>query len=78
MKLAAGGGYGEVSSWQKRTTSEMLDSIYRQWSAGELYVLMVSNVQLHIFMKTYNQAIQSRLREMIEPVLVKGDDRRQA
>jgi DNA replication protein DnaC len=72
-----GGGYGEVSSWQKRTTSEMLDSIYRQWSAGELYVLMVSNVQLHIFMKTYNQAIQSRLREMIEPVLVKGDDRRQ-
>ena len=71
-----GGGYGKVSDWVKRTTSEMLDSIYRQWSSGDLYVLMISNVQLHVFMRTYNEALQSRLREMVEPILINGEDRR--
>ena len=71
-----GGGYGKVTDWQKRTTSEMLDSIYRQWSSGSLYVLFISNVPLDTFMKTYNRALQSRLQEMIEPVFIDQKDKR--
>jgi DNA replication protein DnaC len=71
-----GGGYGRVTDWEKKTTSEMLDNIYRKWSAGELYVLFISNVPLETFMRTYNQALQSRLQEMIKPVFINMTDKR--
>lgn len=71
-----GGGYGRVTDWEKKTTSEMLDNIYRKWSAGELYVLFISNVPLETFMKTYNKALQSRLQEMIKPVFINMTDKR--
>lgn len=72
-----GGGYGKVTDWQKRTTSEMLDNIYRQWASGELYVLFISNVPLDTFQRTYNKAIQSRLQEMLKPVFIDQTDKRQ-
>jgi len=38
--------------------------------------LFISNVPLETFVKTYNQALQSRLQEMLKPVLIDMADKR--
>lgn len=72
-----GGGSGSWSQWVQRATSELLDTVYRQWAAGRLRLVCASNLSPEKVQGLYNPALQSRVQQMLSPVIVDGEDRRQ-
>ena len=78
-EFAGVGGSANKSPWWLSQTVELIQEIYQQWSAGELAVVMTSNVypqqMLNIF--SSNPAVKSRLGAMFRrPCEMVGRDRR--
>ena len=78
-EFAGVGGSANKSPWWLSQTVELIQEIYQQWSAGELAVVMTSNVYpqqlLNIF--SSNPAVKSRLGAMFRrPCEMVGRDRR--
>ena len=72
-----GGGSGSWSQWVQRATSELLDTIYRQWAAGRLRLVCASNLSPEHVQRLYNLALQSRVQQMLSPIIVDGVDMRE-
>lgn len=74
------GGGQNHSDWFKSQTVAMIQSIYEKWSAGDLAVIMGTNLrpsQLKQLIE-HNAAAWSRITEMFdEPIQMTGADRRQ-
>ncbi len=78
-EFAGVGGSANKSPWWLSQTVELIQEIYQQWGAGELAVIMTSNVYpkqlLNIF--SDNPAVKSRLGAMFHrPIEMVGRDRR--
>jgi len=75
------GGGQNHTDWFKSQTVAMIQSIYEKWSAGDLAVVMGTNLrptQLKALIE-HNAAAWSRITEMFdEPIQMQGADRRQS
>jgi DNA replication protein DnaC len=75
-----GGGIDQHTAWFKNTTIEFLGTVYEKFRAGQLSVVMTSNIQpKEIVTKVLNKnySAMSRLNSMFnEPVEMRGKDRR--
>jgi DNA replication protein DnaC len=78
-EFAGVGGSANKSPWWLSQTVELIQEIYQQWGAGELSVVMTSNVYPHQLLNIFseNPAVKSRLGAMFpRPIEMVGRDRR--
>jgi len=79
-ELGGIGGDARASEWYRDKTKEMLGLIYERWTAGELAVIMTTNLSPAQIVKRLldnSQAMVSRLKSIFpDPVEMVGHDRR--
>ena len=79
-ELGGIGGDARASEWYRDKTKEMLGLIYERWTAGELAVIMTTNLspgQIVSRLLDNSQAMVSRLKSIFpDPVQMTGPDRR--
>ena len=75
-----GGSGAQWGDWYRDQTRELIGAIYDRWSAGELAVVMTSNLSPKVILENLlenNSAMRSRMRAMFgRPVKMVGPDRR--
>ena len=79
-ELGGIGGDARASEWYRDKTKEMLGLIYERWTAGELAVIVTTNLspgQIVSRLLDNSQAMISRLKSIFpDPVAMTGPDRR--
>ena len=72
------GGSAHKQGWWVKQTVEIIEQIQRKWRAGELAVIMTTNVYPQQMFKMFesNPAFRSRILGMFEPCEMVGRDRR--
>tara|TARA_Y100000592_G_scaffold99430_1_gene175413 strand:- start:612 stop:1559 length:948 start_codon:yes stop_codon:yes gene_type:complete len=72
------GGSAHKQGWWVKQTVEIIEQIQRKWRAGELAVVMTTNVYPQQMFKMFesNPAFRSRILGMFEPCEMVGRDRR--
>ena len=71
------GGSAKITPWFVETTIQMINQAFERWSDNKLLVVITSNVYPRDLFSTFaNEAFQSRLVGMCEPVEMVGKDRR--
>lgn len=79
-ELGGIGGDARASEWYREKTKEMLGLIYERWTAGELAVIMTTNLSPGQIVKRLldnSGAMVSRLKSLFtDPVQMIGADRR--
>ena len=72
------GGSASKSQWWIQQTIELIEAMFKKWSAGKLAIVMTTNIYPAQLFQTFahNSAFQSRILGMFTPCEMRGVDRR--